>query len=217
MNTKGDDMVKALQQILVALCALAVAPTTGAGGIDDLEAGTRAHNQGNYDEALRLYTKAITAGELAPQYVQALRQRAAIWTEHKKDFDRGIADLSESLRLDPQDAASLAHRGSAWREKKDFERAIADYSEAILVDPKETFAWNRRGVVYLMLGDYRAAIADFNSAIKIWPEDSNSLFGRGLARRMMGDQAGGEADMAAATKAYPPVAESYERDGVQIK
>src|SRR5262245_18628107 len=187
-------MTKALRRVLVALCTLVAAPMSGAGGIDDLDAGMRAHDQGKWEEALRLYTKAITSGELGgAKHADALRNRASLWSEYKKDFDRAIADLDEAIRLNPQDAVALAHRGSCWRNKKDFERAIADYSAAIRMNPQDTFPLNRRGLTYLLLGNYRAAIADYDRAIAIWPKDSHSLYGRGIARRMMGDKAGGEA------------------------
>ncbi len=39
---------------------------------------------------------------------------------------RAIADYTEALRLDPQNAEAYARRGAAWRAKGDVQRADSD-------------------------------------------------------------------------------------------
>ena len=50
-------------------------------------------------------------------------------------MDAALADLTEAIRLNPNDANAYNLRGVVYLEKRDTERAIADYTEAIRLDP----------------------------------------------------------------------------------
>lgn len=59
---------------------------------------------------------------------------------HKGDYDRGIVDHNEAIRLDPKDATAFHGRGNVYldmsfRRLEYRDRAIADYNEAIRLDP----------------------------------------------------------------------------------
>jgi tetratricopeptide (TPR) repeat protein len=47
---------------------------------------------------------------------------------HKGDYDRAIADFSEAIRLQPDDAFVFYHRSEAYEKKGDHERAKADFT-----------------------------------------------------------------------------------------
>src|SRR5271165_6162186 len=55
--------------------------------------------------------------------------RAWTWGE-KRQFDKAIADYTETIRLNPRFARAYWHRGWAWNEKKEFDKGLADYAEA---------------------------------------------------------------------------------------
>jgi tetratricopeptide (TPR) repeat protein len=82
---------------------------------------------------------------------------------------QSVADLNETIRLDPKDAIAHHNRGLAYKNKGDYDRAIADYNEAIRLDPEYALAYNNRGVAYLLKGDHDRAIADYNEAIRLDP------------------------------------------------
>ena len=48
-----------------------------------------------------------------------------------------IRDLSEAIRLNPEDTAGYLSRGLAYFEKGKYDLAIADYTEAIRLDPEK--------------------------------------------------------------------------------
>jgi tetratricopeptide (TPR) repeat protein len=62
----------------------------------------------------------------------------------KKDYDRAIADYSEALKLQPNNAVIHNNRGTAFHFKKNYDRAIADYDQAIKIDPNNTDARTNR-------------------------------------------------------------------------
>jgi tetratricopeptide (TPR) repeat protein len=80
----------------------------------------------------------------------------------KGDLDRVIADYSEAIRLNPEDAGQYNNRGAAYQAKGNNNRAIADFNEAIRLNPKFAFAYYNRGIAYRAEGDLDHAIADFN-------------------------------------------------------
>ena len=45
----------------------------------------------------------------------------------KNQMDQAIADLTEAIRLDPQDASAHTDRGAAWLQLNEIDKAIADF------------------------------------------------------------------------------------------
>jgi len=111
--------------------------------------------------------------------------------------ERVIADYSEAIRLDPEEAARsyFFDRASAYVNNGDYDRAIADYSEVIRINPtsysadySRAYAYNGRAWAYSNKGDYDRAIADFSEAIRLKPKLVVALFyGRGEVFRKKND------------------------------
>src|SRR5262245_37090513 len=53
----------------------------------------------------------------------------------KNKNDEAIADFSEAIRLDRNDASSFSNRGATYAAKEEYHRSLADYNEAIRLDP----------------------------------------------------------------------------------
>jgi tetratricopeptide (TPR) repeat protein len=103
------------------------------------------------------------------------------------EYDRAIADLDASIRLDPTSASTFNNRGSAWYAKGDPDRAIADFDKAIQLDPAYAFAYNNRGEVWRDKGDFNRAIADYGKAISLDPGYTAAYTNRALAYERIGD------------------------------
>ena len=106
-----------MQRILFVgflLISLMVCLTSSAwaGGLDDFDAGLAAAKGGDYDKAIRLYTKAIESGELSRENLSiAYYNRGIAWGK-KGDYGKAIADFSKAIELDPKHAN--AYTGLAW-------------------------------------------------------------------------------------------------------
>jgi len=94
--------------------------------------------------------------------------RGAAW-QHKKEYDKAIADYTEAIRLDPTYAPVYVKRGNAWLDKKNFDKAIADYNEAIRLIPTFAPAYRNRGDTWQSKKNYDKAIADYNEVIRLVP------------------------------------------------
>ena len=105
--------------------------------------------------------------------------QAAFWM--KDDNDRAIADATEAIRLDPENAGAYETRASAFWMKNDYDRAIADATEAIRLDPKSAWAYRTRAHAYSGKNDYDRAIADATEAIRLDPENAGAYGARAMA------------------------------------
>jgi tetratricopeptide (TPR) repeat protein len=132
--------------------------------------------------------------------VHGLRGNAYL---QSRDYDHAIADFSEAIRINPQDAEAFSERGSAYRQEKEDGRAIADYGEAIRLNPQLPGAYYNRGNLHLADKDYDQAIADYDEAIRLSPQFVNALVNRSVAELALGRTAQGEADLAKAQSIDP--------------
>jgi tetratricopeptide (TPR) repeat protein len=130
-----------------------------AGAVADLDEVIRRHPEdcealelrgvargwivGHEDQAIADFDQVI---RLRPTAV-AFRGRGSMWGR-KNEREKAIADLSESLRLDPNDVHTLKSRGLLWLGTSvpdRFERAIADFEEVRRIRPED----NDVHIVYL--------------------------------------------------------------------
>jgi tetratricopeptide (TPR) repeat protein len=102
------------------------------------------------------------------------------------DIDKWIAQYSEAIKSNPNDAEAYLGRGDAYYEKKDYDKAIADYTQGIRLDP-DFEAYRFRGDAYFNKGDYDKAIADYSEALRLAPKMASYYFMRGNAHFNKGD------------------------------
>ena len=65
-----------------------------------------------------------------------------------------IADYTQSLKLEPANAAAYNNRGIAYAALGQNDQAIADFDQAIKLDPKRALYYNVRGTIYNKLDHY---------------------------------------------------------------
>ncbi|HRD78111.1 MAG TPA: tetratricopeptide repeat protein, partial [Hyphomicrobiaceae bacterium] len=85
----------------------------------------------------------------------------------RNDCTAGIADLSESLRLNASDHRAFNNRGSCYLKTNDPTRARGDFDEALRLDPTYVLGYLNRGIASEQLGDFTRARADFTSGLAI--------------------------------------------------
>ena len=98
-------------------------------------------------------------GETCPESVAELQTYLK-----KHDVDKSIADCTEAIRLDPDNASAYYNRGKAYANKQYLDKAIADCTEAIRLKPDYAEAYDLRGVAYKNSGHSDKANVDFARA-----------------------------------------------------
>jgi tetratricopeptide (TPR) repeat protein len=127
----------------------------------------------------------------------------AVGYNKKGDYNRVILDVTEALKLQPDQTAMYNLRGSAYYDKGEYDIAIADFSDAIRLGPPSSTVFHNRGNAYRSKRDYPHALADYSEAIRLEPQSAFSFQNRGAVKQAMGDLDGALEDINAAIRLNP--------------
>lgn len=134
--------------------------------------------QGNYNEAISDYTKAI---KYAPKDPVPLAARGYVYQKMGK-HDEAIADFTQAITLDPGDDELYLIRGVAYSLKGRDDEAIADYSRAIMIDPGNADAYFNRAQSYESKKMNDMAVEDYKTAARLnHPRAQGVLMGRKIS------------------------------------
>jgi len=151
-----------------AFCGLAwlvFAAPASASGFASFNAGILAHNNADADGAIKSFTLAITAPDLAPQLrAIAFLDRGEAYAMNG-DFERAISDYSSSLALTPDDYTALNHRGALHVLRREYGPAHADFVAAIRARPELATAYAHDGQVYMAEQNYEDALRLFSNGL----------------------------------------------------
>lgn len=166
-------------RVLLATAFLVLtAATVQAAGPDYLKLANTAAQQGKFDDALRLFSQALAAGDLsAADQITAYKGRGQEYTaksliadafgrldQARQARNDAIADFTAALKLKTDDAALYVARAQVYVLDGQNDAAIADFDAALKLD-KTPLILLQRGASLLAKGDYDRAIADYTAAI----------------------------------------------------
>ena len=175
-----------MRLIFAVICMVLFASSLQAAGASDLKAANAAAEKGLSDEAIALFTQALSAGDLsAEDQVTARKGRGREYSAKSliaDAFDRhddahhlrdnAIDDFSAALSLKANDAGTLIERGQTYHMNQQFDPAIADFTAAMKLVPSPSTLLQRAASLRAK-GAYDDAIADFTSALTSEVRDAN--------------------------------------------
>ena len=177
---------------------------------DSFKAGNESYQKGDYDGAIRHYSKAI---ELKSDFVEAYNNRGATYNE-KGEHDLAIEDLNEAIELNQNYADAYNNRGIAYQKKREYARAIEDLNEAIKLDSNDAVAYNNRGIAHVGNGEYDRAIENYNTAIDLKSDYAEAYYNRGLVYIQKENYDQTVKDFSKAIELKPDFAIAYARRGL---
>jgi tetratricopeptide (TPR) repeat protein len=122
----------------------------------------------------------------------------------KNEFDKAIANFTQTIKIKPNHFYSYKLRGLSFYEKNEIDKSISDFTNAINLDPINTGFLNKiniknlsiedyekiitglaetysnRGNAFDEKGEYELAINDYTEAIKIYPNCAEAYNNRGF-------------------------------------
>ena len=209
---------------LAAAGLLLMGASALAGGAEDLAAARQAGEKGVRDEAIRLYTQAIAAGDLkADDRLAALRGRGGEYAskgliadafnrrdEAARMRENAIADFSAAITLKPGDVELISARAQVLHMNGQYDAALADFDTAVKLKPS-ALAYTQRAASARAKGDYDRAAADYTAALAANPRDSGIEETDILSERGYSSMLAGRYDAAAADFARSITSGAAER------
>jgi len=140
-----------------------------------LSAGNDDVEQGNLDQAIIDYTKAI---DIDPNLSKAYDNRGVAYAK-EGSLPRAIADFTMAIANNLKDAEAYNNRGHAYAQQGNLTQAVFDYSKAIELNAFYVKAYNNRERAYFELKEYDKVWSDiFAEELiggKVDPEFFNDL------------------------------------------
>ena len=161
-----------------------------------------SRNASNEQKITGCTVKIQSGGEAGRALAEDYDSRGAAYVA-RGQVEEGVADYSQAIALNPNDAIAYKDRGGAYRAKGLYDQAVADYSQAIALTPSDAGAYVGRGDVYKAKGVYDQAIADYTHAIALYPSYPMAFGDRGSAYEAKGLRDQAIADYRAALNLSP--------------
>ena len=156
----------------VPLCVflLLLAVPCFADVMDDANAAVRAHEQGQVQEALELYTRAIDSGELpeGDNLLSYLHNNRALLLVRTKRYDEAMQDFNWALGH-KKDYQIFFNRGRLYLHLGENQKALEDFTQCLMINPNYRRAFHVRGLAKLNLGDIKGGEADLEQAHVYFP------------------------------------------------
>lgn len=155
------------------------------------------------EEALAGCTALIDGGKLGKDKLATAYTNRCLVHMQRKASDLAIADCTQSIAVDANDAVTYAQRGEAYCQKGDIKNCVADFDQAMRLYPDDPSFTYLRGVARADAGDADGAIADLTKAIEQDSGNVTAYVRRGRIYEAEGDKARAAADYRSALKIDP--------------
>lgn len=136
------------------------------GTLDDmlLEA-IHAHNRGELDRAIGIYTQILEAKPVPSNMVLSvvLKHRGMAYFA-SNDYDSALKDFKKSTEYDPNSFRSFYYMGIVYSVQGSYGKAVDAFSKSLDINEFQSHARYRRAVAYSKTGEDEKALEDLSAA-----------------------------------------------------
>ena len=132
-----------------------------------LNMGNALKQQGNLDEAIRLFSKTLS---LQPDNALAANNLGNAFQQLLK-LEEAIEAFNKALSLKPDYPEAYNNMGNALKEQGKLEEAIEAFNKALSLKPDYTEVWNN---LYFSLQAIKTKISSYESLKSFYPKVNNS-------------------------------------------
>ena len=152
-------------------------PPVSATASQHLRQGYTLYNQGNLDEAIRQWRKAI---HQAPSHAEA-HYRIGVALQERGELAQAITAFREATRLNPDDATTHIHLARACEAEGNTQDALAAYRKALQLIPTSAHVHHRVGHLLAAEGDLTGAMHAWRQTIHLQPDYAYAYVSLGQA------------------------------------
>ena len=164
------------------------------------------HQQGQADEAEKLYAKVLKADRRNFDALHAL----GLLKHQQGHSDEGLRLIGAALKIKPNYADALLTYGNILSELQRHEEALGPFERAVALSPQSARALNNQGNALAVLRRLDEALACFDRALTLDPRHAGTLINRAYTLLELGRYAEAIADYERALKFRPDDAESQQ-------
>ena len=139
------------------------------GTIDDMILrALQAHNSGNLDLAVSVYSEIISSGEKMNDTVLSVIHKhrgMAFFAQNK--YKDALADYEKSASLGKDNFRSIYYMGIVHSVMGDEEKALEDFTKSLEINSFQSHAYYRRALSHYNLADYKSALDDLAAAERL--------------------------------------------------
>jgi tetratricopeptide (TPR) repeat protein len=146
---------------MAAILLVATSASSLSAGYEDLNAAISYRNQGQYDDAIIWFTKAIQDGDLTPDQTRIAYLDRGLSYATMKDTKNAIADYSAAIAAQPDDLLPYENRAATYIALGNFEMAYADYGTLLKLRPHDYSTRMIFGWMSWQLGQFQSAADAF--------------------------------------------------------
>lgn len=163
-----------LKELIIILFALGLTfnlkATEAASSI--LESGKLSEVSGDYEEAIKLYSKVISMD--SNNYDANLYLGNVYHIQNK--YSKALTFYHKAIRIDSSRAEAYFYRGNLQIDLGSVFGAVNDYTLALEKDPNDMRIYMCRGFAFANMGDFYNAVNDYSIAVQLNPEASKSYY-----------------------------------------
>ena len=139
------------------------------GTIDDLLLrAIQAHNAGNLEEAVDIYTKIIQAVPAdQKQVISVIRKHRGMAYFSMNNFDAALEDFNISIDNDPAEFRTHYYKGIVLAIQKKYREAIECFTTSLEINEFQAHTHFRRALSYYEVNEYENSMNDLDAAIKL--------------------------------------------------
>lgn len=143
------------------------------GTIDDLLLqAIHAHNEGDFKNAIFIYTEIINSKPEPNNIVLSViykHRGMAYFTQN--DYENARSDFETSFKYDDKNFRSVYYEGIVCSIQNDYESAVDCFTKSLSINKYQSHTFFRRAIAYYELKQYSAAMNDVVAAQKLGLED----------------------------------------------
>jgi tetratricopeptide (TPR) repeat protein len=145
-------------------------------------------------KAIQDYSSALTQTKLKDKTRSEILINRGAAEGARNNFQQSIADISNGLKLDPENKNGYFNRSIAYYSSGQYEAALADYTSYLRLDPLDASIWYESGMLQRSMNRNKEAVEALNKAIQINPKLGLAYLERARAKAQLGDRASAQQD-----------------------
>ena len=145
------------------------------GTVDDmlLEA-IHAHNNGELDRAVQIYTQILGTDPMPADPVLAvIHKHRGMAYFAKSDYEKALEDFNKSVQFDSKNFRSYYYMGIVYSVKNEHEKALECFNTSVSLNKFQSYAYYRRAISHFKLGQDTDALADISAAEQLGLKDDS--------------------------------------------